>query len=343
MKQLQIYPEKPKEEPKLKGLLKIDRNSNIPLIGLINIGVIDRGSSLLQVRASTYCNMKCTFCSTGANSYDIHPYNYEVELDYLLEWIKEVIKLKDSQVNQINIDSVGEPTAYPKIAELVKEVKRLPNIEIVTMQSNGTLLNEDKIRKLEEAGLDRINLSVHSLDIEQSKELFGSKYYNLKNIMDVCKLINNSKIELNLTPVYLPEINDEEINKLIEFAKELKCKISIQKYEIYKYSRKEKRVKEQNWYKFYKKLDELEKVHNYKLKLGPIDFKIKKSKRIPLVFQRGDIVHTEVVMPGWMKNEVIARSNNRSITVVDCNSKIGDKIKVKILETRDSIYIARKV
>ena len=286
--------------------------------------------------------MKCTFCSTSANSYEMHPYNYEVELDYLLYWIKEVIKLKDNQVNQINIDSVGEPTAYPKIIELIKEVKKIPEMNIVTMQSNGTILNKEKIKLLEEAGLNRINLSVHSLNQEQSKELFGSTNYNLNRILETCKLINESKIELNLTPVYLPKANDEEIGKLIEFAKELKCKISIQKYEIYRYSRKNKKVKEQNWYKFYKKLEELEKKYNYKLKLGPIDFKIERSKRVPLVMQRGDILTVEVIMPGWMKNEMIGKANNRTITITECNSNIGERIKVKILETRDSIYIAKK-
>ncbi len=339
MKQLQIY----KEPPKFKGLIKIDRNSNIPLLGIIQVGVIDRGSSLLQVRASTACNMKCTFCSTAANSYDIHPYNYEVELSYLLDWIKEVIKLKDNQVNQINIDSVGEPTAYQKIADLVKECKKLPGIELVTMQSNGTLLTKEKIKALEEAGLNRINLSVHSLIPDQAKQLFGSENYNLNKILETCKLINNSKIELNLTPVYLPGINDEQIENLIELAKELNCRISIQKYEIYKYSRKQKKAKEQNWFKFYRKLEELEKKHNYKLKIGPVDFKIYKTKRVPLVFQRGNVILAEVIMPGWIKNEVIAKANNRSITIVDSNTNIGDKISVKILETRDSIYIAKKV
>ncbi len=339
MKSLQIL----KEEPKLQGLIKITRESQIPLLGLIHIGVLDRGSSLLQVRASTACNMKCTFCSTAANSYDMHPYNYEVELNYLLEWIKEVMRLKDNQVNQINIDSVGEPTAYSNILELLKEVRKIPEIKIITMQSNGTLLTKDKIKALEEAGLNRINLSVHSLISDQSKELFGKENYNLEKIKETCKLINNSKIELNLTPVYLLGINDAQIDLLIEFAKELNCRISIQKYEIYKYSRKDKRVKEQNWFKFYRRLGELEKKHNYKLKLGPTDFKIERSKRVPLVFQRGDITTAEIIMPGWMKNEMIAKSNNRAITIVDCNYKIGDKIKVKILETRDSIYIAKKI
>lgn len=323
-------------------LIKIDEQSNIPLLGLVHIGVIDRGSSLLQVRASTICNMKCTFCSTSSNS-DLHQFNYEIDLDYLMKWIKETIRLKDNQVNQINIDSVGEPTAYPKIVELVKECKKLPGIEIITMQSNGTLLTEKKIKDLSDGGLTKINLSVQSLIPDQAIELFGSKNYNLEKIKEVCKLITKSNIELNLTPVYLPKINDSQIDALIEYAKELDCKISIQKYETYKYSRKAKKAKEQNWFKFYRYLEALEKKHDFKLKIGPADFKIFRSKKVPLLMERGDVVTAEIVMPGWIKGEMIARFNNRSITIFDCDKKIGDRIKVKILETKDGIYLAKKL
>ena len=323
-------------------LIHIDENTNIPLLGLIHVGIVDRGSSLLQVRASTYCNMKCTFCSTSANS-PTHEYNYDIELSYLMLWIRETINLKDNFVNQINIDSVGEPSAYPKIIELVKQCKSLPGMEYITMQSNGTLLTQQRILDLASAGLSRINLSIHSLLPDQAMELFGSKNYRLDKIKEVCKWINGSSIELNITPVYLPSVNDSQIDSLIEFAKELKCKISIQKYEVYRYSRKDKRVKLQNWYKFYKKLDELEKEHNYKLKLGPTDFKINRSKHVPLLMNRGDIVTAEIIMPGWMKGEMIARYNNRCITIFDCDKNIGEKIKIRILETKDGIYLAKKV
>ncbi len=325
------------------SLISIDRTTNIPLIGAIHIGVIDRGSNLLQVRASTYCNMKCSFCSTAANSREIHNYNYEIDLDYLLDWIKEAVRLKNDEVSQINIDSVGEPTAYPRIAELIRKVKSIQNVEFVTMQSNGTLLTEEKIKALESAGLGRINLSLHSLDDKFSKYLFGSDHYNVDRIKSVCKMINDSNIELNITPVYLPGLNDNDIPKLIEFAKELGCRISIQKYELYRYSRKEKKADMINWYSFYKKLEEWEKLYGYKLKLGPNDFKIRRSRRIPLVMNRNDIIRPKIVMPGWMPNEMIGVFNNRLVTVLDCTSAVNSYVSTKVLETKDSIYLAKKL
>ena len=47
-------------------------------------------------------------------------------------------------------------------------------------------------------------------------------------------------------------------------------------------------------------------------------------------------------MAGWIKNEVIAVANNRSMTIVDCNEPMNKTIRVQILETKDSIYLAKK-
>ncbi len=338
MKELQTH----KELEISSKLIRITKESNIPLLGLLYIGIIDRGSSLIQVRPTTACNMKCSFCSTSSNS-QTHSYNYEVEPDYLIKWIEETIKLKNNLVDQINIDSVGEPTAYPKIVELIKAVKSLPTIKYISMQSNGTLLTEQKIKELEEAGLNQINLSIHSLNEEFSKYLFGSQKYNLSRMLKIIELINNSKIKLNLTPVWLPKFNDKDIEDIILLAKKLNCKISIQKYEVFKYSRKESKSEEISWFKFYKKLEEWEKQFNIKLKLGPIDFNIIKSKRVPLVFKKNDRIKAIIIMPGWLNNEMIAISNNRCITVIDCDNKIEDLVNIKILNTKDSIYLAKKL
>ncbi len=323
-------------------IVKITRESGIPLLGHIAFGILDRGSNLLQVRATTVCNLHCTFCSTAAGP-EIHPVNYEVEVNYLLDWTKEVIKLKDCKDIEINLDSMGEPTAYPDLIKLITELKKLKEVKIISMQTNGSLLNEEKVKALAEAGLDRMNLSIHSLNENLAKQLMGSEYYTLKQVETLARLVKKTKIELNLTPVLLPKVNDEELPKLIQLAKELDCKISIQKYEFYKYSRKEKKAKLQNWYKFYKQLEAWEKEFKIKLKYGPLDFKIRRVKKIPLLFERGEHIQVEVKAKGWLKNEMIAVAKNRVMSVVDCTASIGERIKVKIIETKNSIYLAKKI
>ena len=247
-------------------LIKINKESGIPLIGVIAFAIIDRGSNLIQIRPTTVCNLSCVFCSTdaGENS-KFHPYNYEVEVNYLLEWIKEVVEFK-GEGTEINIDSVGEATCYKDLIKLIKGIKEIKGIERISMQSNGTLLTKEKIKELEKAGLNRINLSLHSLNEERNKFLTNCEDYNTKHVLEVAELINKSKIELLLAPVFIPK-NGEDIEGIIELSKKLNCKIGIQKYEIHRYGRKIKNVKEMTFWKFYKKLEEWEKKFNIKLKL----------------------------------------------------------------------------
>jgi len=312
-------------------LIKINRD--IPLFGCIAFGIIDRGTNLIQVRPTSRCNLKCVYCSVSANDPRIHPNEFEVELDYLVDEIKKVAEYKGEI--EVNIDSVGDPVMYPSLVELIKRL----DIKMISMQTNGTLLTKKKIDDLAKAGLKRINLSINAMDKELARKLAGCEY-DLDKVLDIAKYISE-KMELLLAPVWLPGLNDEEIPKLIELAKKLNCKIGIQKYETYKYSRKAKGTKKITFWKFYKQLEKWEEGYKFKLKLGPRDFEIKKAKRIPTIFNRGDKVNVVIKAPGWMQGQMIGIAKDRCITILDCNKKLNQRVNVKILSNTDGIYTAK--
>lgn len=323
-------------------LIKINRESGIPLFGAIQFGVIDRGTNLIQVRATTVCNLKCLYCSTNANNPEAHPVNFEVELDYLLETVKSVIEFKNEDV-ECNIDSVGEPTAYPYLVELIKGLKKFSNVSRVSMQTNGTLLTLDKIKSLEAAGLDQINLSLNGSGSEIPQCLSGTATYNVNHVKTIANAIAVSKIDLLLAPVWIPKINDSEITSIIQFSKEINSKIGIQKYEEYSYSRKVKGVKLLNYWKFYRQLGLWEKEFGVKLLCRKQDFGIHKSQRLPVVLEVGDKISVKVLAPGWWKRQSLAAYKNNCITLDKCNLQIGDIVKVKITSNKNNIYLARLV
>lgn len=323
-------------------LFNIDKESGVPLMGAIAFGIIDRGTNLLQVRASTPCNLKCLFCSTGANDPKNHPTEFMVEADYLVKWVKDVVKFKGPGV-EINIDSVGEPTAYPQLVELVSALKKMPEVKKISMQTNGTLLTADKIKQLEEAGLDHVNLSIDTLDIKKGAYLRGCETYNVQKLVETAKLIRNSKIELLLAPVWLPDVNDEDVKNLIKLAKELDCRIGIQKYEIYKYGRRMKEAGKINWWKFYKQLESWEKEFEVKLKTTAKDFEVERRERLPEMFEEGEKVQAEIRAPGWQAGQMIGVARNRCISINDCEAEIGDKVNIQILETKNNIYVAELI
>ncbi len=322
----------------MKKQIFVDEKSGIPLVGCIMFGIIDRGTNLLQIRPNTACNLNCIFCSTdsGVNSI-YHKTDYVVEVDYLLKWVKEIVEFKGKGV-EANIDSVGEPMIYYKIFELIKGLKKIDGINFVSMQTNGTLIDSNALKKLEEVGLDRINLSLHSLDNDKAKNLSGCKEYNVNKVKKLAEQIAKSKIELIIAPVLIPKINDKDIEDLIEFSKKLNCKIGIQKYEIYRYSRKVKGVKAVNYWKFYKKLGELEKKYNVRLKMGPSDFDIEKRKRLPKVLSKGDKIVVDIKADGWLEGQKLGVFKDRCISVNNCKEELK-RAKIRILEDKNNIYI----
>ena len=319
----------------------IKEESNIPLVGSIAFGIIDRGTNLLQIRPTSICNQKCPFCSTNANNPDVHPNTYEVEKNYLIKELKKVIKEKECNEIEANIDSVGEITTHKDIDKIINEIKQIKEVTFLSLQTNGLNLTKKLIDKIKDS-TDRINLSIHTLDKKQAKELAGIEHYDIDKIKEIAEYISKTNIELLLAPVWIPNINDEEILKLIDFAKEINAKIGIQNYEIYKYSRKIKKGKPQTYWKFYDKLKKIEKEKNIKLILTKDDFKIIKTKRIPTTMNKEETINAKVKLKGWLKNQVIAVAKDRCITIINSNDEINKNIKIKIIENKNNIYLAKK-
>jgi len=322
-------------------VIKVDKY--VPLMGSIAFGIVDRGTNLLQVRPTSLCNLNCVFCSTDSGPHSrFHKNNFIVDLNYLVSEVKRIVDFKGRDDIEINIDSVGEPMTYPEIVKLIKRCKNIEGVYKVSMQTNGVLLNKEKIKDLKKAGLDVVNFSISSLDSDLAKKLSNFPAYNIKKIKENVKLLIDSGINVRLCPVWIPKLNDDEIPKLIEFANEVGAELGIQKYEIYRYSRKVK-VKPWNWWKFYDKLKKMEKEFKVKLVLSKKDLSITKAKRVPEVFKKGERVQLEVKLPGWYGDQMICVGRDRCVSVLKCDKKIGDLVNVKILETNNNLYLGEMI
>ncbi len=324
---------------------RITRESQIPLIGSLYFGIIDRGTSLLQVRPSCGCNLNCPFCSVDAGPESTtRATSYEVEMEYLVEAVQEIARFKGAGV-ECHIDSPGEPVMYSRLPELIAELRGINEVSIISLQTNGTLLNEAKITALESAGLDRINLSLHALEPAMARILAGVDSYDIEKLTDAAKAVVRSRIDLLIAPVYIPGINDAEIPKLIRFAQEIGAgkrfpPLGIQKFERYRYGRSPKGVKAQSWWQFFNRsIRPWEKEFGIPLRLDPArDFGTVRRPFIPLVFSKGEKVTVEVRAPGWIHGEKLGVARNRVVSVFNCEKQSG-QVRVKIVATKHNIYV----
>ncbi|ASA77327.1 radical SAM protein [Thermococcus sp. 5-4] len=332
-----------------RKVIYIHEGMDVPLLGYNAFGLIDRGTNLIQVRGVSGCNLSCVFCSVDEGPYSrTRKLDYVVDVDYLMKWFDEVAGIKGKGL-EAHLDGQGEPLIYPFRVELVQALQEHPNVSVISMQSNGTLLNDRLVEELAEAGLDRVNLSIHSLDPDKARMLMGMKSYDLEHVLDMAEALVNAGIDVLLAPVIIFGVNDDEAEAFIEFARKIGAgkrwpALGFQNYIPYKFGRNPtiaKLVPFKDFYAWLRKLEE--KTGMRPLVLKPKHFGMEKREFIPLSFRPGEIVKAEIVLPGRIKGEMLAKARNRLIEVINTDAEIGDRIKIRIVRTRHGIYIGTPI
>lgn len=325
-----------------RELVFVTKENAIPLFGHSAFGILDRGTNLLQVRCISGCNLNCVFCSVdeGRKS-TTRKTDFIVDPDYMLEALREVVKFKGERV-ELHLDGQGEPGLYPYLEYLVERASKIKGVEVISMQTNGIPLNDDKISQLE-GKMTRINLSISALSEEVAKKLHPG--YPLKKVLEVAEMIANSKIDLLIAPVWVPGYNDDEIPRLIEFALKLGAgkrfpPLGIQKYIPYHFGRKV--GKSMSFREFYERLKYYENEYGVKLILTPEDFGIEKRPAIKPPFRKGEVYSGRIIAEGRIYGEKLCVSNNWSVAVLS-EGKIGDFIKFEVLRTKDGIIVGKEV
>jgi len=333
-----------------RDLVRVGKDVELPLIGTVAFGVIDRGTNLIQVRPVSFCVLSCIFCSTDAGPRSRwRQAEYIVDLDLLIDWIKAIVKFKGTDI-EAHVDTVGDPLLYHKLPDLIHELKSIDGIRVVSLQTHAATLTTKLADELAAAGLDRINLSIDTLDSNKAVYLTATSWYRVEKVMNITEyVIRNTDTDVMLAPLLLPGINDHDIPEIIEWG--LKVGVGkkfppfgIQKFLRHKHGRIPRGIKKMGWREFNTYLRKLEEKYRVKLLLSEKDFAIKKTRTVPVIYEVGRKVKVKVVAPGWLRNEWLAvpvgREESRTITVIGKSLSVGSKLSVRIISNKHNIYLA---
>jgi hypothetical protein len=318
----------------------VDESTRIPLYGLDFLGILDRGTNVLEVKPITICNLRCKYCFVSAGDYI---QNFTADPAYLLKWLKKAIEIKQCNDIEIHLAPYGEILLYPSLFDLIREMRKIPQVKVISAQSNGLLLTPDNITQLAEVGLNRINISLNSMDPEQCAKFCGVLRYNLTHLLNMFDEVLKSKMDLLIAPVWFMGKNDQGIMDIVEYIKNKvkngfnwpKLRLGIQNYLTYRTGRKLKNVYSREFQHFYHRLTDLERQSGLKLKLGPNDFDIHKTIAIAPPLEIDQEVQMEVLREGRWKNEYICLYDDSWGVKLLSNRvhKTGEKITVKITKS----------
>jgi len=107
---------------------------------------------LVQIVPARFCNLSCGYC----NEYD--KVSEPVPLDEMYRRIDHLGRLGTAMVGI----SGGEPLTHPHLDDIIRRIRRTG--AIAGMITNGYLLNIERIKSLNKAGLDHMQISIDNLE-----------------------------------------------------------------------------------------------------------------------------------------------------------------------------------
>lgn len=143
----------------------------------------------LYIEPTSKCNLNCKMCFR--NTW------IDEELGNMtMETFNGAINTMPSGVEKIFFGGMGEPLFHPNIVEMVKIASsKVKEVELLT---NGTLLNEEMSKKLLEAGLTMLWISIDSLESEGYEKIrVNSKLEKVINNIKTFNKLREYNIESN--------------------------------------------------------------------------------------------------------------------------------------------------
>jgi cyclic pyranopterin phosphate synthase len=123
-----------------------------------------RNIHYLRISLTDHCNLRCVYCMPEDMTFRPNP--ELMQDDELIQLVRLFASLGFDKYRLTG----GEPTVRQRVVELVGELARLPGVRSLSMTTNGVLLGK-LARPLAEAGLQRVNVSIDTLDPEKFRRL----------------------------------------------------------------------------------------------------------------------------------------------------------------------------
>lgn len=181
---------------------------NVPINGILEL--------------TPLCNMNCDMCFVRLDSEEL---NNRGKLRTVDEWLKLADEMKNTGVLFILITG-GEPLLYPGFKELYLKLRKLGMI--ITINSNGTLINEEWARFFSENKPRRINITLYGANSETYSRL--CKYSDgYEKTINGIKLLKEYGVDVKINGS-IAQQNKKDGKKIVQVANKLKIYSKIDTY-----------------------------------------------------------------------------------------------------------------
>ena len=181
-----------------------------------------RRINYIRVSVTERCNFRCQYCMPE-KPFSWVPKENLLSFEELFLFLKVAI---DEGVDKIRITG-GEPLLRADLDKFIKMINDYKSGLDIAITTNGYLL-KGTAKRLKDAGLKRLNISLDSLDAKTAK-LIAQKDV-LANVLEGIEEALNVGLKIKINMVPLKGINDKDIISLLEYSKKRRMQIRFIEY-----------------------------------------------------------------------------------------------------------------
>jgi len=174
--------------------------------------IIDRFGrplKIMRISVNHDCNFRCVFCHMEGEDPSVRGYLTSEEIGIVAE-ASSLLGVEKFKITG------GEPTLRRDIVDIIREIKIRARPKDISMTTNGTMLSRLAYR-LREAGLDRVNISLHSIDPEKFYMITQADMLN-RAIEGLETALKAGFKQIKINMVVMKGINEDEVDAMVQFC-----------------------------------------------------------------------------------------------------------------------------
>ena len=167
----------------------------------------------LRLSITDRCNLRCVYCMPE-EGLKFFPKDKIMSQDEIIQLVQNFAKMGITKVRLTG----GEPLLRRDLPEIIQRIRQISEINDISITTNGTALKY-QAKKLKEAGLDRLNISLDTFNPAVYKKM--TRGGNIKHVLQGIAAAEREGFKIiKVNTVVVRGENDQEVMDFINYTKD---------------------------------------------------------------------------------------------------------------------------
>ncbi|CAI8270604.1 MAG: GTP 3',8-cyclase [Euryarchaeota archaeon UBA443] len=166
----------------------------------------------LRISVTDRCNMRCRYCMPREHFDEDHEFLPKEDILRFEEIARVVQALIPHGLRKVRLTG-GEPLLRRDLHELVRQLRECSSDLDIAITSNGLLLKK-QLKKLHDAGLSRVTISLDALD-ENIYQSMGDTDASPSIVLEAIDAVEKIGLPIKVNTVVKKDVNDNQILAMV--------------------------------------------------------------------------------------------------------------------------------